>query len=99
MAQYNNTSPYYSTTATDGYLNVMTYRDFPAETDDVLYSVTGNYNNRPDLLSYDLYGDVGYWWVFAYRNPGILKDPVYDLVNGVEIYLPKITTLKKYLGT
>jgi hypothetical protein len=98
MSLYKGTSPYYKTTDENGYLDVMTYRDIPAETDDILFEVTKNYEYRPDLLSFDLYGDVNFWWVFAIRNNSILKDPVYDLEAGTKIYLPKITTIKTALG-
>jgi hypothetical protein len=98
MALYKGTSPYYKTTDDNGYLDVMTYRDIPAEADDILFEVTKNYEYRPDLLSFDLYGDVNLWWVFAIRNNSILKDPVYDLAAGTKIYLPKITTIKAALG-
>jgi hypothetical protein len=98
MATYNKASPYYLTTATNGYLDVLTYRNIPGLTDDILFSVTSNYENRPDLLANDLYGDVNLWWVFAVRNPSVIKDPVYDLVAGVQIYLPQLTTIKSALG-
>jgi hypothetical protein len=98
MALYKGTSPYYKTTDDNGYLDVMTYRDIPAEADDILFEVTKNYEYRPDLLSFDLYGDVNLWWVFAIRNNSILKDPVYGLTAGTKIYLPKITTIKSALG-
>lgn len=98
MAQYTRTSPYYTTVETNGYLDVMEFRDIPAETDDILFEVLSKYQYRPDLLAYDLYDDVGLWWVFAMRNPSIIKDPVYDLKAGVNIYIPKITTIKAALG-
>lgn len=95
---YKGTSPYFNTLDDNGYLDVMVYRDIPAETDDILFEVTKNYEHRPDLLAFDLYGDVNLWWVFAVRNSTILKDPVYDLEAGIKIYLPKITTIKASLG-
>jgi hypothetical protein len=60
--------------------------------------VASKYENRPDLLAYDLYGDSRLWWVFAVRNPSVIKDSIYDLVSGVSIYIPKLATLKKDLG-
>jgi hypothetical protein len=38
------------------------------------------------------------WWVFVQRNMEILKDPIYDFEPGVAIYIPKKTSLTKYLG-
>jgi len=95
---YNKLSPYYTTTDQDGYLDVINFRDIPAETDDILFEVTKNYENRPDLLAYDLYGDVNLWWVFVVRNKTAIKDPIFDLVAGTKIYLPKLSTIKSALG-
>jgi hypothetical protein len=49
-------------------------------------------------LAYDVYGNAKLWWVFAQRNMDILKDPVFDLVAGISIYLPKAGQLQKFLG-
>lgn len=98
MTTYSKTSPYYKTDMSSGYLDIVSFRDLPSETDDILFSVTKNYEHRPDLLAHDLYGDVNLWWVFSVRNKGIIKDPVYDLESGVQIYLPKLTTIKTALG-
>jgi hypothetical protein len=98
MPTYHKTSPYGSTEIVNGYLDVMEFRDIPLERDDIRFEVTSTYENRPDLLAYDLYGDARLWWVFAVRNKRIIKDPIYDLTAGVKIYLPKMSTLKTVLG-
>lgn len=98
MAKYQAKSPYYTTTKANGYLDVIDWRTVPAAVDDILFTVTKSYEFRPDLLAYDLYQDVGLWWVFAVRNPSILQDPVFDMVPGVKIYLPKLSNLKAGLG-
>ena len=54
---------------------------------------------RPDLLAYDLYGSIKLWWIFSQRNMDIIKDPIYDMVPGVKIFLPKSSNLTKTLGT
>ncbi len=95
---YSKNSPYYLTNLSNGYLDVINLRDLPIETDDVLFEVTNTYQYRPDLLAYDLYQDVGLWWVFSVRNKNILKDPIFDLTSGKKIYLPKLTTIKKALS-
>lgn len=97
MPDYSKVSPYYTTSLDNGYLDVINFRNIPAETDDILFTVTKTYEHRPDLLAHDLYGDVRLWWVFAVRNPSRIKDPVYDLEAGVKIYLPKITTIRSAL--
>ena len=98
MATYSRTSPYYTTPVAGQYLDILDYRDIPAEVDDILWEVTPQYQNRPDLLAYDLYGDVNLWWVFSVRNKDTIKDPIYDMVAGTQIYLPKQTSITKNLG-
>ena len=84
MSLYQKNSPYYTTPSTNGYLDVITPRNIIAETDDIEFVVPKDYEYRPDMLAYDLYHDVGLWWVFAARNRNVLKDPVFDLVAGVD---------------
>lgn len=98
MSYYNKASPYFFTPIVNGYLDVMQIRDIPSETDDILFEVTSTYENRPDLLAFDLYENENLWWVFSMRNKKILKDPVFDLVAGTKIYLPKLSTLQRILG-
>jgi len=98
MSAYSKNSPYFTTDQSKGYLDVITFRDFPGEDDDILFTLTKNYEYRPDLLAYDLYGDVGLWWVFSVRNKGFIKDPIFDMKNGIQLYLPKLTTIKSALG-
>ena len=96
--QYSKSSPYYQTASVGNYLDVLTPRIFPFKIDDVAYTIDTIYHHRPDLLASDLYGDPGYWWVFAQRNPSVLKDPVFDFEPGVQIYLPKLSAMKRTLG-
>jgi len=98
MAVYNSLSPYYTTNQAYGYLDVINWRQIPSEVDDILYTIPKNYEFRPDLLSFDLYGDVGLWWVFAVRNPQVIQDPVFDMIAGLQIYLPKLSSIKVTLG-
>lgn len=98
MAVYSKTSPYYTTQALPNYLDVMTHRDFEFQTDDVYYSLTKEYEYRPDLLAFDLYNDVNLWWVFVVRNKNVIKDPVFDFRAGLRIYLPKLSTLRRDIG-
>jgi hypothetical protein len=98
MAVYSKTSPYFQTSVTGQYLSTWTPIDIPANTFDILWTITPTYDNRPDLLAFDLYGDVNLWWVFAVRNPEVIVDSVYDFVAGTTIYLPQQATLNKLLG-
>ncbi len=65
---------------------------------EIYWEITLVYEFRPDMLAYDLYADSRLWWVFAQRNPNTLKDPYFDFVAGVSIYLPKADLLKQLLG-
>ena len=98
MSEYNSFSPYYTTPLVNGYLDVMTFRDIPGQTDDILFEIVSTYEFRPDLLAHDLYQETRLWWVFAMRNKDILKDPVYDMTAGTKIYLPKLSVIKRVLG-
>jgi len=96
---YPSTSPYYNSSVVNKkFLDVMINRPIPALASDVFWTITSVYEYRPDLLAHDLYADSRLWWVFAQRNPNRLKDPYFDFVTGVEIYLPKQDTLKRVLG-
>jgi alpha-L-fucosidase len=97
-AVYSNTSPWYNTTSTQDYLNVLAIRPVSAEVDDFLYTIEAQYTYRPDLLAFDLYGDAKLWWVFIQRNLNTLQDPIFDFVPGKKIYIPKNSSLKTVLG-
>lgn len=99
MASYKSTSPWSKTQFhPSGYLDTLSIRPVPAEDDDIQYKIEPQYNHRPDLLAYDIYGTPKLWWVFAQRNMDVIKDPVYDMVAGTIIYLPKSSKLKSLLG-
>lgn len=93
-SMYSKTSPYYNTNIVGDYLDIIDFKNLPKEIDDVRFQITSQYEFRPDLLAYDLYGDSTLWWVFAVRNKDIIKDPLYDFFAGQTIYLPKKSTLK-----
>ena len=95
---YSASSPYYRSGTFGIFLDVMTNRPITKLPDDTLYEIDSVYEYRPDLLAADLYGDSSLWWVFAQRNPNVLKDPMMDFRAGVQIYIPKLTTLNKDLG-
>jgi hypothetical protein len=76
----------------------MANRAIPKESDDRLMQINQTYQYRPDLLALDLYDNPSLWWVFYQRNPNTLVAPPLDFRAGVQIYLPKITTLRGVLG-
>ena len=98
MANYNATSPYFTTPYSQFYLDNMVNRPIPKENDDNLITLNQTYQYRPDLLAYDLYQESNLWWVFYQRNPNTLTAPPWDFEAGKMIYIPKITTLRSTLG-
>ena len=97
-ANYSDSSPWFLTSVTQNYLDVLTIRPVSAEPDDFLYTIESQYTYRPDLLAFDLYTDAGLWWVFTSRNPNVLKDPVFDFYPGQTIFIPKKEALVAALG-
>jgi len=65
---------------------------------DEIYEIGTGYDERPDLLAYQIYGDSKLWWVFALRNPDILKDPIRDFKSGKSIILPSELAVKQLTG-
>ncbi len=98
VVRYKQTSPYFDTPYYENYLDVMTNRPIPKESDDQLVELNQAYQYRPDLLALDLYQDAGLWWVFAQRNMDKISDPVYDLIPGLEIFIPQGPALRDTLG-
>jgi hypothetical protein len=97
-ANYTNSSPYFTTPITKNYLNILKIRPVSTATDDVLFTITPQYNMRPDLLAFDLYGNASLWWVFVQRNMDVLQDPIFDFIPGTQIYIPKQSSLFESLG-
>jgi hypothetical protein len=98
MAKYSQRSPYSATKQNNLYLELLQIRPVPAQKDDFKYTIENQYNRRPDLLAYDLYGSSQLWWIFVQRNMDVLKDPIYDFVAGTVIFCPKKSNLQKFLG-
>jgi hypothetical protein len=99
---YKSTSPYINTTQRNDlieYLDLWTQRTIPVDDSDEPLIVSRKYHERPDLLSYDLYGTSEYWWVFAIRNPNSIQDPIYDLVADLEIFVPTKQRVLSFLGS
>ena len=95
---YSNTSPWYTTRIKKNYLGILSIRPVSADIDDFLYTIEPQYTYRPDLLAYDLYGEQNLWWVFMQRNLNVIQDPILDFVPGLQIYIPKGSSLKIVLG-
>jgi hypothetical protein len=97
-ATYSRSSPYFGTGQFGTFLDILEYRSIPKNSSDVEYVIDTIYKYRPDMLAYDLYSDSKLWWVFAVRNPNVLKDPIFDFFPGQTIYIPKKETIVAALG-
>ena len=95
---YSRSSPYANTDIYGFFLDVANIPAIPIDPKDVEYQIDAIYQNRPDLLAFDLYGDPSLWWVFAIRNPNVLQDPIFDFQPGVTIYVPQKQNLTSALG-
>ena len=88
--RYDSDSIYKNTKIIDNkYLDVQS----PAITDHSNYLlvdkvISPKYENRPDLLANELYGNPKIWWIFAEFNQDILKDPIIDFKSGLTIKVP-----------
>jgi hypothetical protein len=98
MANYAKTSPYVNTGTFAFFLDIANIPQIPYVASDTPYVIDAIYKNRPDLLAYDLYGDVSLWWVFSVRNPNIIQDPVFDFLPGAQIFIPTKNTVTAALG-
>lgn len=95
---YSGFSPYYNTPQTSWYLSNWEPVDVGPDASDSLIIIESKYKHRPDLLAYDKYGTVQLWWVFSSRNPDILIDPIFDMVEGVLIYIPTLEKITSVIG-
>jgi hypothetical protein len=96
---FTATSPYFNSDIVNGqFLDVMINRPISGDPTDVYWEIPPVYNMRPDLLAHDLYNDSRLWWVFSQRNPNTLKDPLYDFVTGVSIFIPTQDNIRSSLG-
>jgi hypothetical protein len=67
-------------------------------TRDESYVISPEFDERPDLLAHVLYESSNLWWVFALRNPDILKDPIRDFTAGKVIMLPAVDTVSSMIS-
>lgn len=96
---YSKFSQYYETPIySNSFLDLYEPRQFPRLEGDVAVTLTEAFKHKPHLLAYELYGDSRLWWVFAARNPNLLKDPIFDFLPGRTIYIPRKDELVKALG-
>jgi hypothetical protein len=95
---YKKTSPYYNTPINTMYLDIWGERKIPEHPTDQLIEIEPKHEGRPDMLAFDLYGSTDYWWIFMVRNRNLIENPIYDLVAGLQIWVPQKNRLQTIIG-
>jgi len=98
QVNYGQYSPYYQTQQISNYVSYLDFWNgqyIAPQSNDTLYQIEFTYQHRPDLVSYQFYSTSQLWWVFALRNPNSIKDPIWDFVAGLAIYVPSRDSLIK----
>lgn len=62
---------------------------------DLVYFFEKKYQDRPELLGYVFYGDIGMWWIIAQYNS--ILDPREELVEGKLLLIPTLERVKHEL--
>jgi len=93
MANFKSTSRYGRGVAakTRDNKNFLVLRrpiEIKEDASDIFITVTQEYAQRPDLVSFSVYGTVEYWWViYEFNN---IKDPLFGLKRGQILRIPAI---------
>lgn len=95
---YPETSPYALTTQSNWAIGRYQHRRIPPASTDGYEPIPAEFNMRPDLMAAKLYGNAELYWVFMVRNLNVIRDPFWDFLAGVSIYIPTKETLKAALG-
>lgn len=98
---YKKNSPYFTTPQRNflvEFLDILNFRSIPGDDTDELIVLSPKFNERPDLLSNELYGTPDLWWIFTVRNPDTIIDPIYDFVTEIEIFVPTRQRIFGLLG-
>jgi hypothetical protein len=95
---YPTNSAYYLTPQTSWHIGIFVNRPIPPDGGDTLYTIQPHQKNRPDKLSFELYGTPSLWWIFSERNPFLRANPVWDFLPGLTIAVPSVAYLQGVLG-
>lgn len=82
------THRYKNTPIKEFYLDIWVPITIAENANDYAYVIPPRFDERPDLLSYELFGTPNLWWIFAIRNMDELVDPIGDFKSGLEITIP-----------
>lgn len=91
MATYRTDSLYRDTKITNKqYLDVLDINNIDVKnTSTKTITLEERYDEKPDMLAHDLYGNAKLWWVFALFNQDKLADPILDFKAGLKIKVPQ----------
>ena len=87
-ANSKETSQYLNTPVRNFYLDIYVPRVVNSSPYDTVMIIPPKFNQRPDLMSQQIYGTPRMWWVFAVRNPDLFSDPISDFLSGIQFYVP-----------
>ena len=87
MSKYNNlTSTELDVEIKRRYYTSILDPEIPKHSDDIY--VVSTFGDRLDLLAWNYYQNVRYWWIIAAANPELRKDTL-NLEVGTQIRIPK----------
>lgn len=84
--KYDISSPFAKTPIKNGMMGYYVHRVIPATDEDQTATLAARYENAPDLLALDYFGDADWWWVIPQRNG--LQDPIFDMKAGTKLIFP-----------
>lgn len=90
MSTYRTDSVYRDTEViNDQYLDILNVDSIDVKnTTTKTITLEAKYDQKPDLLAHELYGNSKLWWVFALFNQDNLVDPIVDFKTGLKIKVP-----------
>jgi len=68
-------------------------RKIPHHQEDRIHVVRLDQEHRLDLVSWDYYGSVLWWWVIYLAQDPPLEDPIKDIVVGTMLRIPYLPSL------
>ena len=99
MASFHSRDSFLRNAGTfEGFLDVNSLPKIPEDAYEIEYKIKDAHAGRPDILATEMYGTPRLWWVFALKNPDIIKDPLNDFKPGVMIKIPSPEIIKNMMG-
>lgn len=95
---YPHDSMYATTPQLSWRIGRYEHRSIPPASGDREFTITHAYALRPDKLAAELYGSAHLGEVFMLRNMNLLRDPVFDFVEGLTIVVPSPDTVRAIFG-